>query len=88
MLCTDLHKSIAPVHLNAKVLSQQVVDISVLQIGECLVRYMVESKIAGVAMQLTPLVIDFRLVQQLRDEPFLIARHYLLDFTAYQCSSA
>ena len=77
-LCTDLHKGIASVHLNAKVLSQQVVDVSVLQIGERLVRYMVESEIAGVAMQLSPLVVDFRLVQQLSDEPFLIACHYLL----------
>ena len=60
---TNLHESILPIHQDAKVVSQEVVRVSMLQIGEGLVRYVIEGEVASVVVTLPPLVIHFPFIQ-------------------------
>ena len=62
MVLTNLHESILPIHQDAKVVTQQVVHIGMLQIGKGLVRYVIEGEVAGVMVPLPPLVVHFPFV--------------------------
>ena len=72
-----LHECVVSVHHDAQVLSQEVVDVRVPQIGKGLVRYVIEGKVAGMVVQLAPFIIHSPFVQQFSNKPFLIASHYL-----------
>lgn len=60
---TNLHESILSIHQDAKVISQEVVRVSVLQTGKGLVRYVIEGEVASVVVTLPSLIIHFPFVQ-------------------------
>ena len=57
--------------------SEEVVDVSMLEVGEALVRYMVEREVAGEVVKLTSLVVHSPFVQQLSNKPLFVACYYL-----------
>lgn len=61
-MVTNLHESIVPIHQDAKVVSQEIVHVSMLQSGKSLVRYVIEGEVASVMVPLPPLVIHFPFV--------------------------
>ena len=56
---------------------EEVVDVDVLEVGEALVRYMIEREVAGEVMKPTSLMVHSPFVQQLSNKPLFVACYYL-----------
>ena len=76
-LGSNLHECVVSVHHDVQVLSEDVVNVCVPQVGKRPVRDIVEREVASVMVQLAPLVIHSPFVQQLSDKPLFIASYDL-----------